>query len=181
MDLRLADGCSPSFFRLSRFQCPVRADEATAAARKRNKSFLTLLRSMSLRSGAIEGPVEVGLLVCSPCTGVLRRWHEFVVRLCAFRYFASRNQGMLEVMRKMGGRIELEHPSVATVVDGECSSGIWEAWGAAPVDGRPPKASSTATPLKASVQWGFFRSTAARGSSSTAVSGNGDLRRRRQA
>ena len=44
MDLRLADGCSPSFFRLSRFQCPVRADEATAAARKRNKSFLALPR-----------------------------------------------------------------------------------------------------------------------------------------
>jgi hypothetical protein len=42
-----------------------------------------------------------------------------VVRLCAFRYFASRNQGMLEVMGKMGGRIELEHPSAATVVDGE--------------------------------------------------------------
>jgi len=44
MDLRLADGCSPSFFRLSRFQCPVRADEATAAARMRNKSFLALPR-----------------------------------------------------------------------------------------------------------------------------------------
>lgn len=44
MDLRLADGCSPSFFKFSRFQCPVRADEATAAAWMRNKSFLALPR-----------------------------------------------------------------------------------------------------------------------------------------
>lgn len=53
MDLRLADGCSPSFFRLSRFQCPVRADEATAAARKRNKSFLALPSSPRCHSAPV--------------------------------------------------------------------------------------------------------------------------------
>jgi hypothetical protein len=58
-----------------------------------------------------------------------------------------------------GGR-----PDLAQLPLGDDSRRRWaqirelEELGAAPVDGRPPRASSTSTPTKASVRWGFSSS-----------------------
>jgi len=64
---------------------------------------------------------------------------------------------------KLGGWIELAFPAAAVVVDGEPSSKVDEAWGAAPTDGLLAAASvrlrgraSIAVHFKAGVRWSFF-------------------------
>ena len=71
----------------------------------------------------------------------------------------------------MGGRIWLGSPSAMLAVDGERGSGSWRSWGAAPVDGRPLKAFSTATPTKAMARRGLFSSRWSLSSSAAVAAG----------
>ena len=181
MDLRLADGCSPSFLRLSRFQCPVRADEATAAARMRNKSFLALPRLdvtplRCHRRACGGGALGVQPLYWSSST---------VARICGaslcLPLFCFEESG------HAGGHAEDGWPDRARASIG----GDSRRWRVQFRDlgslGRGPGRWTTAEGFiycdssQNQCAMGFSRSTAARGSSSTVVTGSGDLRRRRQA
>jgi hypothetical protein len=81
--------------------------------------------------------------------------------------------------RMVVGWIRADLPSAAEVVDGVLRSRSWRRRGAAPVDGRPPTASSTSSPLKASVRWVFFSSRGCSSSSPVAVAGGEEGGQRR--
>ena len=55
--------------------------------------------------------------------------------------FCSVDLGQAVGFVDVGGWIWLGFPSATAAVDGECGSGSWRSWGAAPVDGQPPMAS----------------------------------------
>ncbi|RLM54273.1 hypothetical protein C2845_PM10G11560 [Panicum miliaceum] len=67
---------------------------------------------------------------------------------------------LLGLWKKKGGWTRLELPSVAVVVFSKYRSRSGRVWGAAPVDGRSPTASSyplgqvsTSTPIKGIARW----------------------------
>jgi hypothetical protein len=78
---------------------------------------------------------------------------------------------MLWVLWRLGGRIGLGFTSAAAVVDGERGSGSCRGRGVSPVDGRQPKAFSTATATKAMARWGLFSSWWSLSSSAAVAAG----------
>ena len=84
----------------------------------------------------------------------------------------------LQGWRMVVGWIWPDLPSVTEVVNGVLRSSSWRRRGAALVDGRPPTASSTSTPFKASVRWVFSSSWGCSSSLVAAAGGEeGDQRR----